>query len=156
MEKVCARFLMIDDTLMRWSTQLLAHARTRTKLHSNNEPSAGPWVRAASGVAGVGYCYSVKQHESYVELRIDRRSPEENKDVFDYLFVRKHQIEMIAGRRLEWERLDERQHSRIGTIAPGGYADAEEQWSVIHENMVDAMIRLERATYSHLAELKAR
>ena len=147
---------MTEDSLMRWSRQLLAHASTRTKLHSNNEPAAGPWVRAASGVAGVGFCYSVKQHESYVELRIDHKSPEENKCIFDYLFAHKHEIEMIAGRCLEWERLDERQHSRLGAIVPGGYADAEEQWDVIHENMVDAMIRLERATHSHLAELKTR
>ena len=146
---------MNDDLLMRWWTQLLAYARTRGSLHSNNEAKAGPWVRAASGVLGIGYCYSVKQHESYVELRIDRKSPEENKSLFDGLFVHKHQIEMIAGRCLEWERLDDAQHSRLGTIVPGGYADPETQWSMIHENTVDAMIRLERAMNPRLAELKA-
>jgi hypothetical protein len=145
---------MSQDLFLRWWTQFLAYAGTRTNLHSDNGATAGPWVRAASGVTGVGYCYCVKRHECFIELRIDRKSPEENKGIFDRLFVHKHQIEVIAGRCLEWERLDERQHSRLGTIVPGGYADADVQWSVIHENAVDAMVRLKRAVDSHLAELK--
>ena len=146
---------MNKEILERWWTKLLAYARAKTDLHSNNEPTSGPWVRAASGVAGMGFCYSIKQHESYVELRIDRKSFEANKAIFDRLLDHKHEIEVTVGRPLDWNRLDELQHSRIGAIVPGGYDDAEGQWSVIHENLVDAMIRLNKAIEPHLAELKA-
>jgi hypothetical protein len=146
---------MHEEILKRWWTKLLAYARTKTDLHSKNAPTDGPWVRAATGVSGVGFCYSVKQHESYVELRIDRKSTDQNKDIFDRLVVDEQEIEVTVGRRLDWKRLDELQHSRIGAIVPGGYADSERQWSVIHEHMVDAMIRLKEALDPHLADLKA-
>jgi hypothetical protein len=145
---------MNEETLVQWWTKLLAHAGTRTDLHSKNAPTSGPCARAASGVTGVGFCYSVKQHEAYVELRIDRKAAQENKDMFDRLVRNKHEIELSAGRRLDWERLDERQHSRIGAIVPGGYADAEGRWNVIHENLVDAMMRLKTAIDPYLGELK--
>jgi hypothetical protein len=40
------------DTLKRWSTKLLAHARNKTDLHSNNDPTDGTWM-PAHGAAGV-------------------------------------------------------------------------------------------------------
>jgi hypothetical protein len=146
---------MTEEILERWWTKLLAYAHTKTDLHSNNEPTGGPWVRASSGVAGMGFCYSVKQHDSFVELRIDRKSCEENKAIFDRLLDDKHEIEVTVGRHLDWDRLDELQHSRIGAIVPGGYDDAEKRWDVIHDNLVDAMIRLNKAIEPHLAVLKA-
>jgi hypothetical protein len=62
---------------------------------------------------------------------------------------------VTVGRRLDWNRLDEVQHSRIEAIVPGGYDDAEGQWGVIHENLVDAVILLNKAIEPHLAALKA-
>ena len=118
----------------------------------------GSVTRAAAycgfSLSGVGFCYSVKQHESYVELRIDRNSTHENKDVFDRLCASRDEIELSFGGRLNWDRLDGFQHSRIGVVVPGGYADAESQWHPIHMQLVDSMTRLKRAFDAHLDNLQ--
>jgi hypothetical protein len=144
---------MNEGIFRRWWTKLLDHARNRLALHSNNSPSDGQWVRAASCVSGVGFCYSVTKHAADVELQIDRPSSEENKRIFDHLHASKAQVESNFGGPLLWNRLDQAQHSRIGISLVGGYADPEAQWDRIHEEMVDAMIRLQKALDPHLAEL---
>lgn len=134
----------------QWWATLLAYANNQTDLQLSNSPTDGPWMRSASGVPGVGYCFSVKQNESFVELRIDRASKEENKQIFDRLFVHKHDVDVFVGRPLDWERLDDLQHARIGAVVPGGYTDPERLWPLIHERMLETMTRLKEAIERHL------
>ena len=57
----------------------------------------------------------------------------------------KEEIERAFGESLIWERLDTKRACRISKqLAIGGYRD-KEKWPEIHDQMIDAMIRLERA-----------
>ena len=42
----------------------------------------------------------------------------------------------------------------INKIIKGGYGNSESEWSEIHEAMVDAMIRFEKALKPHIDNLK--
>ena len=100
--------------------------------------------------------YVARQHEAYVELYIDRgkESEEENKTIFDQLMRYKESIEAEFGGPLEWQRLEGRRACRIRkTISVGGYLD-EDKWPEVHESMVDAMVRLEKALKPYIQKLK--
>jgi hypothetical protein len=141
----------------RFWTALLNCARTKTSLHANLSPRAHHWLGTGSGVQGLVFRYVINQHATRVDLYVDRGSGRrlENKEIFDRLLGAQDQIEHVFGRALEWQRLDEQQASWIGLTLEGGYRDDEQQWPALHESLVDAMIRLERATRPHIAEIKA-
>jgi len=74
---------------------------------------------------------------------IGRSDAEENKRIFDALHSRQAEIDAAFGEPLDWQRLDERQASRIRhVIANGGLRDRE-RWPEIQEQMISAMVRLE-------------
>ena len=140
----------------RFWTQLLDHAKTKTKLHANISPSNYNWVGTGAGRQGLGFNYTVTQHESVVELYIDRGkdSGDQTKTIFDKLHKSKDKIEAVFGEPLDWRRLNDRRACRIcKLINIGGYRDDENKWPKIHEAMVDAMIRLEKAFNPHISKL---
>jgi len=71
--------------------------------------------------------------------------------------IRRWKIEpsITKGRySLSWARLDNRKSSRISRqVTTGGYLN-EEAWPAIHEELIDAMTRLEKALAPHIARLK--
>ena len=136
--------------------QLLEYAKTKTKLHSGISPSIYNWIGTGAGIRGLGYNYSITQHEANVELYIDKGKdfPEENFAIFDRLFSFKDEIEHDFGESLDWQRMEERRACRIRKVIIGGYRDDEEKWPEIHAAMVDAMIRFEKAIRPHLKNLK--
>lgn len=134
-------------------TRLLEHSKTKTKLHSAISPSRYAWIGTGAGKAGLGLNYVVWEHETSVELYINRAKAE-NKAIFDALYAKKSEIEKSFGDTLEWERLDSKQASRIRkTINLGGWKDPE-KWSEIHPAMVDAMIQLEKALRPFIQKLE--
>jgi hypothetical protein len=137
--------------------QLLDYARTKTPLHSNMSPSDASWVGTSAGVPGY-LSYVVRQHDSQVELYIDRGkgSEDENERIFRALEANRSQIEDVYGDSLNWEILDGRRACRISKqFELGGYRDREE-WPKIFEVMVDAMTRLETAVRPYIRQIWAR
>lgn len=142
----------------RFWESLLTRAAGRTPLHANISPSEYNWVGTSSGVRGLNFNYSVKQHEGKAELYIDRGAHEAEaaKRIFDRLYSQKEQIESLFGSSLSWERLDDRRACRIAyTTTAGGWRSDEAKWPEIHDAMIDGMVRLEQAVRPHLSGLKA-
>jgi hypothetical protein len=103
------------------------------------------------------YAYVVAQHESDVELYIDRGKDckDENKAIFNSLKEHQKEIESDFGEPLEWEILDAKRASRIAKYFElGGYRDEETKWPCVQDAMIDAMIRLEKALHPYIAKLK--
>ncbi|MDH7514114.1 MAG: DUF4268 domain-containing protein [Clostridiales bacterium] len=135
---------------------LLEKAKEKTKLHAHLSPQPYSWIGTGAGKSGLGFNYSVTQHESKVELYIDRGkdAEKENKAIFDQLATHKKEIEETFGGALTWERLDMKRASRIcKRIETGGYRDTD-RWGEIQEKMIEAMIRLEKALRPYIANLK--
>ncbi|MFH2146312.1 MAG: DUF4268 domain-containing protein [Candidatus Omnitrophota bacterium] len=138
-----------------WKT-LLEKSKEKTTLHGNISPGTANWIGAGSGVRGLGFNYSVTYKFGQAELYIDRGKDcdEENKRIFDELHSKKAEIEKDFGEKLRWERLDDRRASRISKrIDYAGLVDRE-KWPKLQDEMIDAMIRLERALKKHIKSLK--
>lgn len=145
------------DIRERFWAKLLDYSVTKTKLHGNISPSQYSWIGTGSGLRGLNYNYVVTQHESAVELYIDRgkESDQENLTIFKQLEASKADVEKDFGGPLEWQELEGRRACRIRfTVTEGGYRDPEDQWPKIHVPLVDAMIRLEKALGPHIKKLK--
>jgi hypothetical protein len=140
----------------RFWAELLERAAQRTHLHVNISPSRYNWVGTSAGIRGLGFNYSVRQHDAGVELYIDRskESGIENEQIFDKLAASRDAIEEAFGVPLDWQRLENSRACRIKKqIELGGYRD-EPEWSEVHEAMIEAMTRLEKALKPHINELR--
>lgn len=135
---------------------LLERSKEKTSLHANISPGIANWIGAGSGVRGLGFNYAVTFKFGQAELYIDRGkdSDDENKRIFDELNSQKAEIEKDFGEKLRWERLDDRRASRISKrIETAGLGDRE-KWPKVQDEMIDAMIRLEKALKKHIKALK--
>lgn len=135
---------------------LLERSKQKTSLHGNISPGTANWIGAGSGVRGLGFNYAVTYKFGQAELYIDRGKDcdEENKRIFDELQSHKAEIEKDFGDKLRWERLDDRRASRISKrIDCAGLGD-QDKWPKLQDDMVDAMVRLEKALKKHIRNLK--
>jgi hypothetical protein len=141
----------------RFWAQLLDRARLKTNLHAGISPGRENWIGTGAGRSGLAYNYVIRQHDAQAELYIDRGKDNdaENKAIFDRLMQSKDAIEASFGSSLKWERLEGRRAARIGAaVGLGGYRDDETRWPEIHEAMIDAMVRLEKALSPYIAKLR--
>ncbi len=140
----------------RWWTKLLDYAKTKTDLHSNIAPNPYYWVGTSAGRRGLGFNYTVVQHDSVVELYIDRGKEfkEENTTIFESLYRSKDKIEESFDGPLEWQELESKRACRIKKRIRGGYRDTEEEWHEIHKKLVDTMIKFSEALKPHIKKLK--
>lgn len=136
---------------MFW-TVLLDRAKAKTSLHKNVSPSTDSWITAGSGVSGIHYSYVIRKHDTFVELILEGEK-ERNKADFDHLKEHQSEIESAFGEELEWARCNDLKKSYIRkTLRLGGYRNDQADWPEIHEAMIDAMIRLEKALASHISK----
>lgn len=152
---------LVEREVLRKSfwTGLLDKAKSKSGLHANRSASKDSYISAGSGIYGLTFNYTIRQHDATVELYIDRGIEEVNKRIYDDLIAFRPQIEEAlhesSGEPLDWERLEGKQACRIKkTISEGGYRDNEEDWPKIQEAMIDAMIRLEKALRPHIDSLQ--
>lgn len=140
----------------RFWKDLLERAAKRTSLHANISPNRHSWVGASTGIRGLSFNYTIRQHDAGAELYIDRGkdSGTENEDIFNQLARSKEEIEAAFGGPLDWQRLEGARACRIKKeITLGGYRD-EQLWPEIQDAMINAMIRLEKALRPHINALK--
>jgi len=135
---------------------LLEKSKLKTSLHSNITPNIWSWIGTGAGRGGLGYNYVITYKQGSVELYIDRGkdSQEENKKIFDELSSHKKEIEEIFGDKLEWQRLDDRRASRIRKTFTYAGLDDKDQWEKLQDDMINAMIRLEKGLKKYISELK--
>ena len=91
-----------------------------------------------------------------VELYIGTGKREENKQMFDALLNDRHNIEAMLGNvdeSLEWERLDDRQASRVALYHKGSIEDSAEDLTNLRDWAVDAMIRFQKVMEKYVSEL---
>lgn len=135
---------------------LLEKSKKKTSLHANISAGKANWVGAGAGIRGLTYNYSVTYKFGKVELYIDRgkESEEENKKIFDILYSKKQKIERDFEGKLKWERLDDRRASRISKKFDYAGLGDKEKWDKLQDDMIDGMVRLEKALKKHIKVLK--
>ena len=130
---------------MEFWKQLLDRTKGKTRLFERISPGKNNWVGTSAGKSGIAYNFVIRMDDAQVELYIDRGQTEENKRIFDALFLKKTEVETKFGSTLEWQRLDNRQACRIRYVIEDlGLAD-QDSWPKLQEQLIDAMIRFHKA-----------
>ena len=144
-----------DAVLLRFWAQLLDRAQEKTLLHADVPPKRGNWLTVTAGATGLTYGYVVLKDDARVELYIDHiAGATENKAIFDALVAEREAIEAVFGGHLDWQRRDNATISKIQKyIGVGGYAD-ESKWETVHEILIEAMVRLDKAFRPYISKLQ--
>lgn len=75
---------------------LLERVSGESQLFSNKSASDETWIAAGSGVSGLHYTYTIRQHSTATQLKLEASSKSVNKARFDWLLSRREQIEANA------------------------------------------------------------
>jgi hypothetical protein len=124
-----------DKRELFWK-KFLEEANKKTTLTQNLSPAKESWLPVALGMGGVGLNAVISGKYARCEVYINRGSSEMNKKTYDQLFLFKDEIEKELGKKLVWERMDDRVTSRAKLQKDGLNLYNEDD----HEMMIDFLI----------------
>jgi len=122
-----------------------------TRLHENQRPAMQYSSILVPLRPGISLSYVIRKADSRVELHVQRG--ERTEGIFHYLQSHRAEIEQAYGRPLHWRERRERKFLRVQEVIEGGFLSPEGSWPSIHEKLVDAMIRLDKAIRPLLQQL---
>jgi hypothetical protein len=137
--------------------KLLEKAKEKTDLHINISPGIYSYIQTSARKNGVYYQYVITNKYGDAQIYLDKgkdfAEPNINKIRFDELYNHKKEIEKIFGGELSWERLDNARASRIAVYFKDSGLANKEKWDELQDKMIDAMVRLEKATKTLISQL---
>ena len=137
-----------------WQT-LLEKSRKKTNLHASISPDNINRISVRYR-RGLDLNYAINSKAGQVELIIYREggSKNENKKRFDKFHSKRSEIEKDFGGKLNWQRRDDHISCKISKqFESAGLYDVDKR-DKLQDDMIDAMIRLEKALRKHIDELK--
>lgn len=134
--------------------QLLEKVKAKTKLHANIKPGKDNWISTGAGRTGLSYNYVIGMNVARVELYIDRGESEWNKRVYNILFQHKEEIESLFSKGLEWQLLPNKRACRIQFVFPNIGLNDEDHWDELQDQLIEAMMRFEKAFRSYINQLE--
>jgi len=133
-----------------WKKLLERVNKSETHIFQNISPSKDNWITGSVGMSGLGLSFVMGKDQCRTELYISRSTTEENKYIFDELYINKEKIEADFGRKLLWERLDDKKSCRIRYALEGVNCYDTQEWDKIMSFLIDGMIRMEKALINPL------
>lgn len=144
-----------QEIFRKFWAQLIERSKPRTQLLVNRTTTTDHWLSAGIGRSGFSLVASLVQNEGQVECYIRLPSGKDNsKAAFDALFAKKEEIESSFGGALDWQDLPDRQGCRICVDLEGGWKSPESSWPVMQDQIIDALIRLDRALRKPIQDLR--
>ena len=112
------------------------------------------WISIGGGKSGFTFAWVFTNDESLrIELYIDTGEKEQNKAAFDHLKEQQAEIEQAFGGKLIWDRLDNKQASRIYITHPIRLNDPPAKLEPVKQWAIETGLRLIDAFQSRVREL---
>lgn len=133
---------------------LLSKSNEQTPLFSSVSPVGyQSWVNTGLGKSGVGIAYVINNRDARIDFFLNNSDGELNQKRYEYLQTKKAEIENSYGEPLLWDFKEGRKtHSIKAMIKTGGLLD-EGKWDDIENEMINKIIRLEKAVRPHIKNL---
>jgi hypothetical protein len=119
-------------------------------------PSRDSWIGAGSGMSYMGYNSVATRSYIRIELYINSGEKEYNKELFDFLYSKKGDIEAQFGKSLIWERLDDKVTARVKFELNDVSIFKEDDWDRMISFMVEVVPKFEAAFKKPIYELGRR
>lgn len=110
------------------------------------------WFGTGAGISGVTFNFLITKDYAGVELTISGGTQNENKKTYDYFYKHKDEIESLFGKKLDWERLDNKKMSRIISKLKGVSIYNKEDWDRMMLFLEKTMIKFEKALRKFIDE----
>jgi hypothetical protein len=125
--------------------QFIKYNNTKNKLTSNISPTKDNWLGVSVGLSGIGINVVVSKNNVRNEIYISRGNKEENKKIFDFLYEQRDEIESKFGKKLGWERMDDKITCRIRDQKDGVNVYDKDDWTGMNVFLVDSLMRMDRS-----------
>jgi hypothetical protein len=112
------------------------------------------WVTTSAGKSGLSWVYSIWSNKTNIHLYFGSPDAQKNKGRIEKLLNYKTEIEKEFGESLEWDYKEGRQQHYIKNVSGYGGLNDETNWENIQKDMVERMIRLEKAIGKYLKDVK--
>lgn len=113
-----------------WS-EFIQYCKDNDGLFANNSPVGDNWMGKSIKVPyGISLNAVIGYDFARMEIYFNSGSKETNKNVFDYLFTRKDEIEIEYGSSLIWERLTDKVTCRICDMIDFACFDSDDRGEV--------------------------
>lgn len=143
-----------DEIKYEFFQQLLEESNSVTSIFNNVSPVGYQnWVNTGAGKSGLAWTFVVLKKASRVEFFLCHSDSEVNKSRFEKLLSQKDNIESKFGEALDWDCNDSRIQQYIRSTCPFGGLGETKNWPDIQKDMVDRLVRLERAIGPHIKSL---
>lgn len=143
------------EIFRRFWAQLIERSRPMTSIVANRSTGTDHWLTGSIGKAGFQPTFTMKQHDSRVEMYIDlgKGGEQRTKAAFQALHEQREAIELAFGGSLVWQPLPEKRSCRIYGAVDGGWRTPENEWPELQTRLIETMVRLERAFRQPVANL---
>jgi hypothetical protein len=130
---------------LKFWEQFINASNQVNQLFSNNSPSKESWIGKGIGMSGVNINLAMSNNYCRSEIIFNRGSQEENKELYDFIFLLKDEIESDFGGPLIWERMNEKVTCRIKAQLDGVSYFEEDDWTKMNTFLIDVSVRMERS-----------
>jgi hypothetical protein len=145
-----------QEIFRRFWAQLIDRSKSQTQLLANRSTTEDHWLTAGIGRAGFHLNLSLTEDRARIECYIRKGKDSDiwNLAAFNALKAQKEQIESVFGAPLDWQELPERSGCRICFDLDGGWRLPEQEWPKLQEEVIQTLIKLERALRGPIQSLR--
>jgi len=135
--------------------KLIDELREKHRFTNARKGQPQNWYAFSTGFSGVIYSVSFAQGGKVrTELYIDTGNKETNKAIFDLIKMDSKAIESEIGSSMEWERLDEKQASRIAIYRNGSIEDDAQTLENIRSWAIEQLLKFKKIFPPRLKKYK--
>ena len=125
--------------------ELLEHAKPKTTLFSSKKPTEAGGFGVPLGKATARIGFLTRGLDSEVQIEIDNTDANKNSRIFSHFEQHRAEIGDAFDGDLLWDKAEGKRAHHIRHVVQGGWKSPQEDWPVIHANLVDKVIELDAA-----------
>ncbi len=152
--------IVVQETLknrhlvrLKFWEQFINSSNQKNNFLSNNSPTKESWIGKGIGMSGVNLNIGISSNYCRSEVYINKGNKDFNKEIFDFFYNQKDEIENEIGKELTWERMDDNKTSRIKLELSGVSYFEKEDWKKMNEFLIEASMLMEKAFKNPIKKL---
>lgn len=134
-----------------WTT-FLASSNKTNNIFESISPSKDSWIAKSLG-SSIQLCLVISKTFARTEIYLNK-TKQDNKKVFDQLFLQKTDIEKLLGVELLWDRIDNKNASRISFQLENVNIENKEDWDKMKLFFVEYSVKFEQCFKTFLEKIK--
>ena len=145
-----------EEAYEKFFQDLIDQLRTQHNFTKALKGQPQNWYTFSSGIRGIAYGVGFTLgNRVRTEAYIDRQNEVWNKWLFDTLFARRARIESEFGVPLAWERMDDKQASRIAIYRSGSISDPTSTLEEISRWAIEHLLQFKAIIGTQVSEIIA-